>query len=227
MKARLSGSKPIAAAALAAISAFIMAGAAHAQRPPTQINPLDRSDLGRSKQDPGLKGIPVPPTVTAVEKLPLDKIKLPRGFSAEVWAHSVPGARTMIQGPKGTYFIGTRTIGRVYAVVDKGASRETKTLIQGLTQPNGLLILNGALYVFAINKVLRYDNIEDRIESLPGIQRVTANHRTGRGLVSFDDSQTGDRFPWKGFAELNTFYAMVSGNKKLFDHNKHLALSTE
>jgi glucose/arabinose dehydrogenase len=167
MTVRLSGSKRLAATALAAIAALSMTIAAQAQRPPTQANPLDRSDLGRSKQDPNLKGIPIPPTVTAVEKLPVDKIKLPRGFSADVWAHSMPGARTMIQGPKGTYFIGTRTIGRVYAVIDKGASRETKTLIQGLTQPNGLLILDGALYVFAINKVLRYDNIEDRIEALP------------------------------------------------------------
>ena len=49
----------------------------------------------------------MPPTPTAADKLPLDRIKLPRGFSAEVWAHSMPGARTMIQGPKGSYFVGS------------------------------------------------------------------------------------------------------------------------
>ena len=167
MSPNLRCSKRLAVAALVVSAALGLAFPAQAQRPSSQVNPLDRSDLGRSKQDPNLKGIPVPPTVTAVEKLPLDKIKLPRGFSAEVWAHSMPGARTMIQGPKGTYFIGTRTIGRVYAVIDKGASRETKTIIQGLTQPNGLLIRDGALYVFAINKVLRYDNIEERVEAVP------------------------------------------------------------
>ena len=159
--------------ARAALAAVLVAGAiavglpAAAQRPPTQANPLDRSDLNRSKQDPNLKGIPIPPTVTAVERLPLAQIKLPKSFSAEVWAHSMPGARTMIQGPKGTYFVGTRSIGRVYAVTDKGASRESRTIIQGLTQPNGLMILDGALYVFAINKVLRYDGIEDRLDNLP------------------------------------------------------------
>lgn len=155
---------------IAALAAFVSLGLAipaEAQRPSSQANPLDRSDLGRSKQDPNLKGIPVPPTVTAADRLPLGQIKLPRGFSAEVWAHSMPGARTMIQGPKGTYFIGTRSIGRVYAVIDKGTTREQKTIIQGLTQPNGLMILNGSLYVFAINKVLRYDNIEDRLDSIP------------------------------------------------------------
>jgi hypothetical protein len=70
----------------------LLAGAAHAQRVPSQQNPLDRSDLGRSKQDPNLKGIPIPPTVTAVEKLPVDKIKLPRGFSAT--RSSAPGRRS-------------------------------------------------------------------------------------------------------------------------------------
>ena len=151
------------------LSAALLALAlpADAQRVPSQKNPLDRSDLGRSKQDPNLKGIPVPPTVTSVEKLPVSKIKLPRGFSAEVWAHSMPGARTMIQGPKGTFFIGTRSIGRVYAVFDRGSSREQRTIIQGLGQPNGLMMLNGALYVFAINKVLRYDNIEDSLDAVP------------------------------------------------------------
>ncbi len=150
------------------VAAIVMlATPVQAQRPPSQKNPLDRSDLGRSKQDPALKGIPVPPTITAVEKLPLDKIKLPKGFAAEVWAHSMPGARTIVQGPKGTYFIGTRSIGRVYAVLDKGAAREQKTIIQGLNQPNGLLMLDGALYVFAINKVLRYDNIEDKLDAIP------------------------------------------------------------
>ena len=153
---------------LSVAGAMLALGApAEAQRPSTQANPLDRSDLGRSKQDPNLKGLPVPPTVTAVDKLPLDKIKLPKGFAAEVWAHSMPGARTIIQGPKGTYFVGTRTIGRVYAVIDKGGTREQRTIIQGLTQPNGLLMLDGALYVFAINKVLRYDGIEDKLDAVP------------------------------------------------------------
>jgi hypothetical protein len=34
-----------------------------------------------------------------------------------------------------------------------------------------------------------------------------------------DDNYTGDQFRWKRYCELNTFFAMVSGNKKLFDHS--------
>jgi glucose/arabinose dehydrogenase len=40
-------------------------------------------------------------------------------------------------------------------------------LLQGLTQPNGLAFRDGSLYVFAINKVLRYDNIESKLDN-PG-----------------------------------------------------------
>ena len=58
-------------------------------------------------------------------------------------------------------------IGRVYAITDRGGKREAKVLLQGLTQPNGLAFKDGALYVFAINKVFRYDNIEDKLDN-PG-----------------------------------------------------------
>ncbi len=64
-------------------------------------------------------------------------------------------------------FMGTRVIGRVYAITNKDGKREAKVLLQGLTQPNGLAFKDGALYVFAINKVLRYDNIEDKLDN-PG-----------------------------------------------------------
>lgn len=140
---------------------------AYAQRPPTQMNPLDRSDLGRSQQDPNLRGVPVPATVTPLERVPVSRIKLPAGFRADVFAHGMPGARTMVQGAKGTIFVGSRTIGRLYAVTQKDGKTETRTLAQGLTSPNGLAFRDGSLYVFAINKVFRYDNIEDNLDKLP------------------------------------------------------------
>src|SRR5262249_27262447 len=132
-------------------------------------NPLDKSEEGkaRSKQDVNLSPHATPPTVTPLERIPVAKIKLPSGFKAEVWSHGHPGGRTMVRGPKGTIFVGTRLIGRVYAITDAGGKREVKTILQGLTQPNGLEIRNGALYVFAINRVFRYDNIEDRLDN-PG-----------------------------------------------------------
>ena len=84
-----------------------------------------------------------------------------------MWSSGHPGARTMVLGDKGTMFMGTRLIGRVYAITNKDGKREAKVLLQGLTQPNGLAFKNGSLYVLAINRVLRYDNIEDKLDN-PG-----------------------------------------------------------
>ncbi len=138
------------------------------------LSKIDMTDPARSKQAPNLKGHPVPPIATPLEKLPLDKIKLPRGFKAEVWSHGHPGARTMVMGDKGTLFMGTRGIGRVYAIVDREGKREVKTLLSAgsfpansFIQPNGLVFKDGALFVLAINRVYRYDNIEDKLDS-PG-----------------------------------------------------------
>jgi glucose/arabinose dehydrogenase len=155
--------------AIGLTTAFAQQPAPAPSAPPTPpgFSALDKSKPEASKQDTNLKPHATPPTVTALEKLPVDKLKLPAGFKAEVWSHGHPGARTMVFGPKGTMFMGTRQLGRVYAIVDKDGKREVKTLLQGLTQPNGLAIKDGALYVFAINKVYRYDNIEDKLDN-PG-----------------------------------------------------------
>ena len=92
---------------------------------------MDQTKVDKSGQKADLSPHPVPPTVTAVDKLPLDKIKLPSGFKVEVWSSGHPGARTMVMGDKGTMFMGTRTIGRVYAIIDKDGKREVKTLLSG------------------------------------------------------------------------------------------------
>ncbi len=149
-----------------ALGLLIAAGPAVAQSPPG-FSPLDQTKPAKSGQAENLRPHPSPPTVTPVDKLPLDKIKLPAGFKAEVWSHGHPGGRTMVMGDKGTMFMGTRVIGRVYALTEKDGKREVKTLLSGLTQPNGLAFKDGSLYVFAINKVLRYDNIESNLDN-PG-----------------------------------------------------------
>ncbi|NOT25687.1 MAG: sorbosone dehydrogenase family protein [Acidobacteria bacterium] len=105
---------------------------------------------------------------TPVDRIPLDKISLPSGFKVELYSSGHPGGRTMVMGPKGTVFMGTRQLGRVYAVVNNGGTRAARVLLQGLTQPNGLAIRDGSLYVLAINRVLRYDDIENKLDN-PGM----------------------------------------------------------
>jgi len=98
-------------------------------------------------------------TATPVERIPVGSLRLPEGFKAEVWASGMPGARMMARGEDGTVYVGTRSIGRVYAVKDDGSARTTRVLAQRLDNPNGVAVRDGALYVIAINRVLRYDNI--------------------------------------------------------------------
>ncbi|MCH7768255.1 MAG: sorbosone dehydrogenase family protein [Nitrospinae bacterium] len=104
------------------------------------------------------------------ERLPLDKISLSPGFKISVYAGDVPGARSMTLSPNGTLFVGTRTLGAVYALVDRdrdNAAEEVITLARGLNMPNGVAFRDGALYVAEVNRVLRYDNIEAALNDPP------------------------------------------------------------
>jgi glucose/arabinose dehydrogenase len=167
MNSCLSYGRTVALAGVFGLLTAAGVAIAQAPPPPPGFSPMDRSNPAASGQDTGLKPIPTPPTVTALDKIPLDKLKLPTGFKAEVWSSGHPGGRTMVMGPKGTMFMGTRIIGRVYAITEKDGKREVRTLLSGLTQPNGLAFKDGSLYVLAINRVLRYDNIEDKLDN-PG-----------------------------------------------------------
>ena len=79
-------------------------------------------------QDAKLAPHATPLTVTPLDKIPVDKLKVPAGFKVDIWAHGMPGARMMVRGDKGTIFVGTRVIGKVYAITDKGASATHKVI---------------------------------------------------------------------------------------------------
>ncbi len=107
--------------------------------------------------------------VFAAGKLPLDTIKLPPGFTIELYAE-VPNARSMALAPNGTLFVGTRTEGKVYAIPTRGESAEVKkpiVIAERLNMPNGVAFKDGALYVAEVNRVLRYDGIESRLKDSP------------------------------------------------------------
>jgi glucose/arabinose dehydrogenase len=106
----------------------------------------------------------------APRPLPIETIKLPPGFSIQVYASGVPNARQMALGDKGTVFVGSRTAGRVYAITDTNGdykSDQVHTIASGLTMPSGLAFRDGALYVAAISRVVRYDGIESKLEAPP------------------------------------------------------------
>jgi glucose/arabinose dehydrogenase len=134
-------------------------------KPPSAKEVQDRTSKGGYKpermKNPNLSGHASRMTVTPPSEIPIDRIKLPPGFKAELWAHGMPGVRMMARGAKGTIWAGTRIIGRVYEIKDQGGKRTSRILAQKLTQPNGVAYLGGSLYVMAINRVFRYDDIED------------------------------------------------------------------
>jgi glucose/arabinose dehydrogenase len=106
-------------------------------------------------------------TVTPASEIPLNKLKLPPGFKAEIWATGMPGGRAMVHGENGKIYLGTRGIGRVYEVSDNGASRSVRTVIDKLNQPAGVEYRKGSLYVMAIDKVLRFDGIGSNPNAAP------------------------------------------------------------
>ncbi|MFN8396782.1 MAG: hypothetical protein U0176_19305 [Bacteroidia bacterium] len=56
----------------------------------------------------------------------------------------------MVQGPKGTIFVGTRGAGNVYAVVDQNGDFRADTIhtiASGLNMPNGVAFWDRSLYV--------------------------------------------------------------------------------
>lgn len=104
-------------------------------------------------------------------------IKLPPGFKISVYSNNVPGARSMVLGSDGTLFVGTRGQGIVYAVIDTNKDFKTDkviTIASGLNSPNGVAFLNGSLYVAEISRVIRFDEIEKKLENPP--QPVVVNN---------------------------------------------------
>lgn len=102
--------------------------------------------------------------------LPVEQIKLPPGFAIEVYATGVPDARQMALGDKGTLFVGSRTARRVHALVDRDGDKRADqmyTIASGLQSPSGIAFRDGALYVAEISRVVRYDDIESKLESPP------------------------------------------------------------
>ena len=97
-------------------------------------------------------------------------IKLPPGFSIDYYAENVEGARSMTLSPNGTLFVGSRDAGKVYAVLDRNKDSKADdvlVLAEGLDMPNGVAFRNGSLYVAEVSRVIRYDDIEARLENPP------------------------------------------------------------
>src|SRR6187402_3133091 len=131
-----------------------------------------------------------PPTGASDAELAatMKKIKLPDGFKIEVYASGVLAARQMAWGDKGTLFVGSFGLGNVYAIKDNGGKKEVKTILKGLNMPTGLAVKDGALYVIAVDKLIKYENAEANLDNL------------GSGKVVYDDMPSYAAHGWKYIA---------------------------
>lgn len=112
----------------------------------------------------------VVPVFSLANEIRLDQIQLPAGFRIGIFTDQVPGARSMTLSPEGTLYVGTRENGKVYAIPGaKSGLAPSKVLVlaQGLNMPNGVAFHDGSLYVAEVNRILRYDKIEEKIKADP------------------------------------------------------------
>jgi len=114
-----------------------------------------------------LKPVAPPPLPTAADKLPLAQLKVPAGFKLEVYASGVGNARSLRLGDKGTVFVSSRLLDKVYAIVEKGGKREVKVIASGLYRPNGIAFHKGTLYIAELSQISKIEGIEDKLDSLP------------------------------------------------------------
>jgi len=159
-----AASPPAASPPAASPPAAGAAPAAAAPLPPG--SPL----LGRpAGNEAAAKLAPVapPPIPAAPDKLPTAKLKVPAGFNIEVYAAGMANARSMALGDKGTVFVGSRLVDKVYAVVNKDGKREVKVLVSGLYRPNGVAFKDGTLYIAELSKVSKIDKVEDALDTMP------------------------------------------------------------
>jgi glucose/arabinose dehydrogenase len=154
--------RPVSQLSLVVALALALASAASAQAPPPwkQGQP---ADLANSTLAP----IAQPPAPAAASEIPVDKIKVPRGFKVSLWASGINNARVMVWGDNGTLFVSSRVAGNVYAVVDRNGRREVKVIAKGLNLPNGVAFKDGTLYVAEVSRITKMPGIEAKLDSPP------------------------------------------------------------
>ena len=193
------------------LATLLTAGTALAQTAPAPAAapaaaapaPVDRGSAlyGRPEGTDAAKLAPVtpPPLPTPAARLPTAKFTVPAGFKVEVYASGLANARSMRLGDKGTLFVGSRLIDKVYAVTTASGTPVVKVIATGLHRPNGVAFANGSLYVAELSKIWRYDNIEANLDTPP------------KPVLIYDDLPKDEAHGWKfiGIGPDNKLYVPI------------------
>lgn len=111
----------------------------------------------------------------------LGSIKLPPGFTISIWADHVKNARGMCLGAQGTVFVGSRSEGSVMALRDTNADGTADvryTVASGLNMPVGVAFRDGDLYVSSVSRIVKLEDIEDRLSAPPPVKDVHTSFPT-------------------------------------------------
>ncbi|HRE68284.1 MAG TPA: sorbosone dehydrogenase family protein [Cyclobacteriaceae bacterium] len=120
----------------------------------------------------------------------LRAIKLPAGFSISVFA-DVENARSLALSPAGIIYVGNRDEDKVYAVQDTDGDfvADKKWILDsGLNMPNGVAFKDGDLYVAEVSRILKYEDIESKLDN------------PGEPVVVYDKFPTEAHHGWKYIA---------------------------
>lgn len=125
----------------------------------------------------------------------IDKLTIQSGFSMEVFAKELKGARDIIFDNKGNMLVSQTSEGKI-SLIQKNSQ---KTLISGLSKPHGMAILckeeSCALFVAQHSKLTSYD-YDDVIGSISNekklidIPAVATDRHFTRSLLLLPDNQT-------------------------------------
>ncbi len=108
----------------------------------------------------------------ALAEVDLDDIRLPPGFSIEVFAE-VDDARSLALGGNGVVFVGSRRGDTVSAVFPSTAGRsQVFEIDDGLNRPHGVAYWDGDLYVAEIDNVYAYRGIDGRLSNPPRREKL-------------------------------------------------------
>ncbi len=117
-------------------------------------------------------------------------IKMPAGFNISVFAE-VENARSLALSPTGVVYVGNRNEDKVYAVQDTDGdfvADKKWVLDSGLNMPNGVAFRDGNLYVAEVNRILKYEGIESKLDN------------PGEPVVVYDKFPTETHHGWKYIA---------------------------
>ncbi|WP_240464891.1 sorbosone dehydrogenase family protein [Paraferrimonas sp. SM1919] len=95
-----------------------------------------------------------------------EQVKVAKGLKVELYAAGLKGAEHIAVGPTGLVFASAPEAGVIHALIDfnnDGRIERKITLSKGLSFPQGMTFIGNDLYVLNSNKLLKFAEIESRL----------------------------------------------------------------